>query len=35
VVLRGYGYYEVYAEPAFSEVMRATVDWYRQWLPPR
>jgi pimeloyl-ACP methyl ester carboxylesterase len=35
VVLRGYGHYQVYAEPAFSEVMRAAVDWYRQHLPPR
>jgi dipeptidyl aminopeptidase/acylaminoacyl peptidase len=35
VVLRGYGHYQVYAEPAFSEVMRAAVDWYRQHLPAR
>ncbi|HEU4371224.1 MAG TPA: alpha/beta fold hydrolase [Methylomirabilota bacterium] len=35
VVLKGYGHYEVYAEPAFSEVMRATLDWYGRWLPPR
>jgi dipeptidyl aminopeptidase/acylaminoacyl peptidase len=35
VVLRGYGHYQVYAEPAFSEVMHAAVDWYRQHLPPR
>ena len=35
VVLKGYGHYEVYAEPAFSEVMAATLDWYRQHLPPR
>lgn len=34
VVLHGYGHYEVYAEPAFGEVMRATVDWYRTHLPP-
>ena len=34
VVLKGYGHYEVYAEPAFSEVMRATLDWYGRWLPP-
>ena len=35
VVLRGYGHYEVYTEPAFSEVMRATLDWYGQHLPAR
>ncbi len=35
VVLKGYGHYEVYAEPAFSEVMAATLDWYRQYLPAR
>ena len=27
VVLKGYGHYEVYSEPAFSEVMAATLDW--------
>ena len=35
VVLKGYGHYEVYAEPAFSEVMAATMAWYRQHLPAR
>jgi dipeptidyl aminopeptidase/acylaminoacyl peptidase len=35
VVLRGYGHYEVYTEPAFSEVMRAALDWYGQYLPAR
>lgn len=35
VVLHGYGHYEVYAEPAFSQVMRATLDWYGQHLPAR
>ena len=35
VVLKGYGHYEVYAEPAFSEVMAAALDWYRQYLPAR
>jgi uncharacterized protein len=35
VVLKGYGHYEVYAEPAFSEVMAATLEWYRQYLPPQ
>ena len=34
VVLEGYGHYEVYAEPAFGEVMRETVAWYREHLPP-
>src|SRR5712692_10257172 len=33
VVLKGYGHYEVYAEPAFSEVMAATLAWYREHLP--
>ena len=32
VVLKGYGHYEVYTEPAFSEVMAATLDWYGQYL---
>ena len=35
VVLQGYGHYEVYAEPAFGEVMRAALAWYRQHLPAR
>jgi fermentation-respiration switch protein FrsA (DUF1100 family) len=35
VVLKGYGHYEVYEEPAFSEVMSATMDWFRQYLPAR
>jgi uncharacterized protein len=35
VVLHGYGHYEVYLEPAFSEVMRETVAWYRRYLPAR
>ena len=35
VVLKGAGHYEVYAEPAFSEVMAATLDWYEQHLPAR
>ena len=35
VVLEGYGHYEVYTEPAFDEVMQATVAWYRQHLPAR
>ncbi len=32
VVLKGYGHYEVYTEPAFSEVMAATLDWYGDYL---
>ncbi len=35
VVLRGFGHYEVYAKPAFDEVMREATDWYRQYLPAR
>jgi len=35
VVLKGYGHYEVYAGEAFREVMDATLNWYRQYLPPR
>jgi len=35
VVLKGYGHYEVYAEPAFREVMRATLAWYQEYLPAR
>ncbi|MFN0316506.1 MAG: alpha/beta hydrolase [Burkholderiales bacterium] len=35
VILKGYGHYEVYLEPAFSEVMRATLDWYQEHLPAR
>jgi len=32
VVLKGYGHYEVYTEPAFSEVMAATLAWYQEHL---
>ncbi len=35
VVLRGFGHYQVYAKPAFDEVMRETTDWYRHHLPAR
>ena len=35
VVLKGYGHYDVYAEPAFGEVMAATLHWYAQHLPAR
>ena len=33
VVLEGYGHYEVYAEPAFSQVMREALAWFREHLP--
>jgi dipeptidyl aminopeptidase/acylaminoacyl peptidase len=32
VILKGYGHYEVYTEPAFSEVMAATLEWYGEYL---
>jgi hypothetical protein len=32
VVLEGFGHYEVYTEPAFSQVMRETVAWYERYL---
>jgi fermentation-respiration switch protein FrsA (DUF1100 family) len=35
VVLKGFGHYEVYGGEAFRQVMSATVDWYRQHIPPR
>lgn len=35
VVLKGYGHYQVYSEPAFSEVMQATLAWYHEHLPAR
>jgi dipeptidyl aminopeptidase/acylaminoacyl peptidase len=35
VVLKGFGHYEVYSEPAFSQVMVETVGWFKQHLPPR
>jgi len=34
-MLKGYGHYEVYLEPAFGEVMQAALAWYRQYLPAR
>ena len=33
VTLEGYGHYEVYAEPAFSEVMAPTLAWFQEHLP--
>ena len=35
VVLKGVGHYEVYAEPAFSQVMKETVAWYQKYLPAK
>ena len=35
VVLEGVGHYEVYVEPAFSEVMKETLDWYQTYLPAK
>ena len=35
VVLKGVGHYEVYAEPAFSEVMQETLAWYQTYLPAK
>jgi fermentation-respiration switch protein FrsA (DUF1100 family) len=35
VILKGYGHYEVYVEPAFSEVMAATLAWHSEHLPVR
>lgn len=35
VMLKGHGHYEVYVEPAFSEVMDETLAWYRQYLPAK
>jgi uncharacterized protein len=35
VVLKGYGHYEVYREPAFRKVMDATVEWLGAYLPAR
>jgi dipeptidyl aminopeptidase/acylaminoacyl peptidase len=35
VMLKGYGHYEVYAEPAFSEVMAETLAWFGEYMPAR
>jgi hypothetical protein len=32
VVLKGFGHYEVYGEPAFSQVMNETVAWFHEHL---
>lgn len=33
VILKGYGHYEVYVEPAFSEVMAPTLEWFQEYMP--
>ena len=33
VVLEGFGHYEVYVEPAFSQVMTETVAWFQRYMP--
>ncbi len=33
VTLANYGHYEVYAEPAFSEVMREALAWFGRFVP--
>jgi pimeloyl-ACP methyl ester carboxylesterase len=33
ITLQGYGHYEVYVEPAFSEVMTPTVEWFHNSMP--
>ena len=35
VVLEGYGHYEVYVDPAFTEVMDEALAWFAEHLPPR
>ena len=35
VTLKGYGHYEVYAEPALGEVMAETLAWYSAYIPAR
>ena len=35
VVLKGVGHYEVYVEPAFSQVMNETIAWYQKYLPAK
>ncbi|MGI9409659.1 MAG: alpha/beta hydrolase, partial [Hyphomicrobiaceae bacterium] len=35
VILKGYGHYEVYTEPAFTEVMESTVAWFQEHMPAR
>jgi dipeptidyl aminopeptidase/acylaminoacyl peptidase len=35
VVLKGFGHYQVYLEPAFGQIMGETTEWYRRYLPAR
>ena len=35
VTLTGVGHYEVYVEPAFSQVMDETVAWFQHYLPAK
>lgn len=35
VTLKGFGHYEVYVEPAFSQVMHETVAWFERYLPAK
>ena len=35
VLIEGVGHYEVYAKPAFDQVMRETLAWYQKYLPAR
>ena len=35
IVLRGFGHYEAYTEPAFSQVMAPTVAWFERFMPAR
>ena len=35
VILKGVGHYEVYKEPAFSQVMDETVAWFQKYLPAK
>ena len=35
IVLRGFGHYEVYTDPAFSQVMAQTVAWFERFMPAR
>ena len=35
IILKGYGHYEVYADPAFSEIMQETLAWFQKCLPAR
>ena len=35
MTLKGYGHYEVYRDPAFSEVMAETLGWFGEYMPAR